>query len=155
MSKDNNPNTPTDLDAFKAKILEHIKAGKPLNGKDGLLTPLIKEVMTAALEGEMEAHLESEAQPGESNRRNGKTVKTVKSASGTFDLITPRDRNGTFEPQIIKKRQTILTDELDDKILKLFAIGTSYKDITAHLLDMYGVDISTATISAVTDKLVP
>ncbi len=111
--------------------------------------------MTAALEGEMEAHLESEAQPGESNRRNGKTVKTVKSASGTFDLITPRDRNGTFEPQIIKKRQTILTDELDDKILKLFAIGTSYKDITAHLLDMYGVDISTATISAVTDKLVP
>lgn len=155
MSKDNNPNTPTDLDAFKAKILEHIKAGKPLNGKDGVLTPLIKEVMTAALEGEMEAHLESEAQPGESNRRNGKTVKTVKSASGTFDLITPRDRNGTFEPQIIKKRQTILTDELDDKILKLFAIGTSYKDITAHLLDMYGVDISTATISAVTDKLVP
>lgn len=155
MSKDKYPNTPTDLDAFKAKILEHIKAGKPLNGKDGVLTPLIKEVMTAALEGEMDAHLESEAEPGDANRRNGKTVKTVKSASGQFELITPRDRNGTFDPQIVKKRQTILTDELDDKILKLFAIGTSYKDIAAHLLDMYGVDISTATISAVTDKLVP
>lgn len=155
MLKDNNLNTPTDLDAFKAKILEHIKAGKPLNGKDGVLTPLIKEVMTAALEGEMEAHLESETQPGEANRRNGKTVKTIKSASGEFELSTPRDRNGTFEPQIVKKRQTILTDELDDKILKLFAIGTSYKDIAAHLLDMYGVDISAATISAVTDKLVP
>jgi len=155
MSRDNLPNTPTDLDVFKAKILEYIKAGKPLNGKDGVLTPLIKEVMTAALEGEMDAHLESESEPGEANRRNGKTVKTVKSASGKFELITPRDRNGTFEPQIVKKRQTILTDELDDKILKLFAIGTSYKDIAAHLLDMYGVDISTATISAVTDKLVP
>ena len=155
MSIDNTANIPTDFDIFKAKILEHIKAGKPLNGKDGVLTPLIKEVMTAALEGEMEAHLESESQPGEGNRRNGKTAKNVKSASGEFELITPRDRNGTFEPQMVKKRQTILTDELDDKILKLFAIGTSYKDISAHLLDMYGVDISTATISAVTDKLVP
>lgn len=148
-------NSPTDLDIFKAKILEHIKAGKPLNGKDGVLTPLIKEVMNAALEGEMEAHLENEAQLDVTNRRNGKTAKTIKSGSGEFELITPRDRNSTFEPQIVKKRQTILTDELDDKILKLFAMGTSYKDISAHLLDMYGVELSAATISAVTDKLLP
>lgn len=148
-------NSPTDLDIFKAKILEHIKAGKPLNGKDGVLTPLIKEVMNAALECEMEAHLENEAQLDVTNRRNGKTAKTIKSGSGEFELITPRDRNSTFEPQIVKKRQTILTDELDDKILKLFAIGTSYKDISAHLLDMYGVELSAATISAVTDKLLP
>lgn len=148
-------NSPTDLDIFKAKILEHIKAGKPLNGKDGVLTPLIKEVMNAALECEMEAHLENEAQLDVTNRRNGKTAKTIKSGSGEFELITPRDRNSTFEPQIVKKRQTILTDELDDKILKLFAMGTSYKDISAHLLDMYGVELSAATISAVTDKLLP
>lgn len=148
-------NTITDLDAFKAQILEHIKAGKPLNGKDGVLTPLIAEVINAALEGEMEAHMESEALSEAANRRNGKTSKTVKSASGEIELITPRDRNGSFEPQIVKKRQTILTDELDDKILGLFAIGTSYKDIAANLSEMYGIDISTATISAVTDKLLP
>ena len=115
MSKTNS-NTITDLDAFKAQILEHIKAGKPLNGKNGVLTPLIAEVINAALEGEMEAHIEREAQSEVANRRNGKTLKTVKSASGEIELTTPRDRNGSFEPQIVKKRQTILTDELDDKI---------------------------------------
>jgi putative transposase len=156
MSNDNSKiNSATDLDIFKAKILEHIRAGKPLNGKDGVLTPLIKEVMNAALEGEMDAHLENEAQLDVVNRRNGKMSKTIKSGSGEFELITPRDRNGSFEPQLVKKRQTILTDELEDKILKLFAIGTSYKDIATHLSDMYGVDLSTATISAVTDKLLP
>ncbi len=154
MSKTNS-NTITDLDAFKAQILEHIKAGKPLNGKNGVLTPLIAEVINAALEGEMEAHIESEAQSDVANRRNGKTSKTVKSASGEIEIITPRDRNGLFDPQIVKKRQTILTDELDDKILGLFAIGTGYKDIASNLSEMYGIDISTATISAVTDKLLP
>jgi putative transposase len=143
----------TDLEILKAKILEQIKAGKPLNGKGGVLTPLIKEVMNAALEGEMEAHLE--AQNDVPNRRNGKTSKVVKTASGEIEITTPRDRNGTFEPQLVKKRQTILTDELDDKIIGLFSIGTSYKDIATNLSEMYGVEISAATISAVTDKLLP
>ena len=110
--------SPSDLDEFKAKILEHIKAGKPLNGKGGVLTPLIKEVMNAALEGEMDAHLESQRDFKVANRRNGKAAKLVKSASGKFELTTPRDRNGTFEPQLVKKRQTILTQELDDKFMK-------------------------------------
>ena len=111
MSKETSSITPkSDLDEFKAKILEHIKAGKPLNGKNGVLTPLIKEVMSAALEGEMEAHLETDASSELTNRRNGKTTKIVKSASGEFELTTPRDRNGTFEPQLVKKRQTILTE---------------------------------------------
>jgi transposase-like protein len=152
-TENSNATTLTDLEAFKEKILEHIKAGKPLNGKNGVLTPLIKEVMNAALEGEMEAHLE--VQDDTPNRRNGKTSKVVKTTSGEIEITTPRDRNGTFEPQLVKKRQTILTDELDDKILGLFSIGTSYKDIAASLLEVYGVEISTATISAVTDKLLP
>jgi putative transposase len=67
-------------------------------------------------------------------------TKTVKSASGTFKLETPRDRNGTFEPQIVKKRQTILTAELDNKILSLYALGPSYADISKHLSDIYGID---------------
>lgn len=153
-NKSFNFDPPSDLDAFKAKILESLRAGKPLNGKDGVLTPLIKEVMNAALEGEIEAHLEAE-QGSTGNRRNGKTTKTVKSASGELEITTPRDRNGSFEPQLIKKRQTILTDELDDKIMALFAMGTSYKDIATHLSDMYGIEISASTISTVTDKLLP
>ncbi len=156
MSKENPKLNPiSDLDAFKAQILEHIKAGKPLNGKGGILTPLIKEVLEAALEGEMEAHLTTDEQNETANRRNGKTSKLVKSGSGGFELTTPRDRSGTFEPQIVKKRQTILTDELDDKILGLFAIGTGYKDIASNLSEMYGIEISAATISGVTDKLLP
>jgi putative transposase len=151
--EDTNTQKLTDLEAFKAKILDHIKAGKPLNGKNGILTPLIKEVIDAALEGEMEAHLESGSDLP--NRRNGKTSKMVKSCSGEFELTTPRDRNSTFDPQLVKKRQTILTDELDTKIIGLFSIGTGYKDIAASLQEMYGVEISTATISSVTDKLLP
>src|SRR5579872_6311083 len=148
-----NPKTEklSDLEVFKAKILEHIKAGKPLNGKNGVLAPLIKEVMNAALEGEMEAFLETQ----DDNRRNGKNSKILKTSSGEIEITTPRDRNSAFEPQIVKKRQTILTEELDDKILGLFSIGTSYKDIAGNLSEVYGVEISAATISAVTDKLLP
>jgi putative transposase len=91
-------------------------------GKDGALTPLIKYALEAALEGEIEAHMTSNE--GGENRRNGKTKKTVTSESGTFELDTPRDRNGSFEPQIVKKRQTVITEELDNKILSLYALGS-------------------------------
>ena len=89
------------------------------------------------------------------NRRNGLSLKTVKTGSGSFELETPRDRNGSFEPQLVKKRQTILNDELDNKILALYALGTGYDGIANHLQDIYGVEVSAATISSVTDKLVP
>ena len=91
----------------------------------------------------------------QSNRRNGKTSKLVKSDSGTFELKTPRDRNGSFEPEIVKKRQTVLNATLDNKILSLYSAGMSYSDVRNHLVEIYGVDISEATISAVTDKLIP
>jgi transposase-like protein len=133
--------------------MKGLLAGKPLNGPDGILTPMIKQALEAILEGEMEAHLASE--PIEGARRNGKAKKTVKTGSGAFELETPRDRHGTFEPQIVKKRQTVLTNELDEKILALYSLGTGYRDIAAHIKDMYGIEISTATISAITDKLLP
>ena len=79
----------------------------------------------------------------------------MKTASGSFELDVPRDRNGSFEPQLIKKRQTVLTEELDNKILALYSLGTSYDDISSHLSDIYGVEVSAATISAITDKLMP
>lgn len=89
------------------------------------------------------------------NRRNGSSKKTVKTSSGEFELETPRDRNGSFEPQTVKKDQTRLTDEMEGKILSLFALGNSYQNIREHLLDLYGMRISNGTINAITDRLMP
>lgn len=134
------------------EAMEALKAGNDLNGKDGLLTPLIKQLTEAALATELEQHINF---GNEQNRKNGSTPKNVKSASGGFQLDTHRDRNGTSEPQLVKKYQTHLTDEIERKILSLFALGSSYQDISGHIAGMYDMDISTVTISAVTDKLIP
>lgn len=149
-----NKTTTTDFDEIKARAIADLKAGKSLIGASGALTPFIKEIIEASLEGELEAHL-SESPDSSSNRRNGKLKKTVKSDTGKFELETPRDRNGSFEPKLVKKRQTILNQALDDKILGLFKLGMSYEDIKKHLTEMYGVDVSKSTISTVTDKLLP
>lgn len=143
----------TDLQQLQEQIVAEIKAGKSLLGKGGLLTPLIKSALEATLEGEMEAHLNG-ARPS-NNRRNGKSTKTMKHSTGSFELATPRDRDGSFEPELVKKRQTILNHALDEKVLALYGLGMSYDDIRKHLSEMYGVDISAAKISAVTDKLIP
>lgn len=138
---------------FQKQIADAVRAGKSLLGAEGVLTPLIKQALEAALEGEMESHLA--LNDGPDNRRNGKARKAVSSESGTFELETPRDRNGTFEPQIVKKRQTVITEELDNKILALYGLGVGYQDIAKQMQDMYGYEVSTATISSVTDKLIP
>ncbi|WP_139302182.1 IS256 family transposase, partial [Vibrio spartinae] len=117
----------------------------------GLLTPLIKQISEAALGAEIEQHLEAEPD----NRKNGKSRKTVKTSSGEFELETPRDRNGSFDPQTVKKHQTRLTDEMECNVLSLFALGNSYQHIREYLLDMYGISVSNGTINAITDRLIP
>jgi transposase-like protein len=142
-----------DFKQIQEQAIDDLKAGKSLIGQGGALTPLIKQIIEASLEGEIEVHLQGEeAGP---NRRNGKLRKVVKSDSGAFELETPRDRNGSFEPQLVKKRQTILNAALDEKIINLFSLGMSYSDIKKHLAEMYGVEISSGLISSVTDKLIP
>lgn len=138
--------------------LKQLQSGKPLTGLDGILTPLIKQLTEAALQAELDQHLAEQHQvhqPEQSNRKNGYTRKTMKTSSGSFELDTPRDRQGTFEPQLVKKHQTHLTDEIDRKILGLFAIGMSYQDISQHIKEMYAIDVSNASISAITDKVIP
>ena len=76
----------------------------------------------------------------------------MKTGAGSFELEVPRDRNSTFEPQLVKKRQTILNEELDNKILALYSLGTSCDGIAAHLQDIYGLEVSASTISGITDK---
>ncbi|OJX02956.1 MAG: IS256 family transposase [Caedibacter sp. 38-128] len=145
-----------NFEDFKSQAISDLKTGKSLIGKDGILTPLIKEFLEAALEGEMNAHMATCLEdPENQNRRNGKSSKTMQSPMGSFELETPRDRESSFDPQIVKKRQTVLNASLDNKILGLYALGMSYQDIASHLKEMYDFDVSPATISAVTDKLIP
>lgn len=138
---------------FQSSAIAQLKSGQPLTGKDGVLTPLIKQLMEAALEAELDYHLDECKGNGQANRRNGKSTKTVKTGTGAFELATPRDREGSFEPEIIKKRQTVLNESLDNKVLALYALGMSYQAIADHLAEMYGLDVSTAKISQIMDKL--
>ena len=137
------------------EILKEFRNGKRLTGKGGLLAPLIKQLTEAALEAEIESHIANDVLSGKSNRRNGFNKKTIKGASdGTFELETPRDRNGTFQPQIVKKYQTTISDDIEEKIISIYSFRMSYRDISSHIEDIYQVSISTATISAVTDKII-
>lgn len=91
-----------DFESFKKQAAAKLKAGGSLLGKEGVLTLLLKEFLEQSLEGELEAHLDEEE---EANRKNGKGNKKVKTTLGEVDISTPRDRNGTFEPELIPKRQ--------------------------------------------------
>ena len=132
--------------------IEALREGKDLSGKDGILTPLIKQLTEVAMKAELEEHLDSEQAP---NRKNGSSSKTMKSPAGEFELKTPRDRAGTFEPQIVKKHQTHLTEELERKVIALFALGNSYQDIRGHIEEMYDMSLSNGTLNTITDKLLP
>lgn len=144
-----------DFSQFQKEAIDKLKSGQSLTGKDGILTPLIKEILEAALDGEINSHLVECKEQNQSNRRNSSLKKTMKTGTGSFELETPRDRNGSFEPELVKKRQTVLNESLDNKILSLYATGLSYEAITEHLAEMYGLEVSTAKISLITDKLLP
>ena len=148
MKKDNS------LEEFRKKAAELVRQGKPLTGDDGVFTPLIKQVLEASLEGELDTHLD-QGKSTKRNRRNGRTQKNLKSSLGTFEISTPRDRDGSFTPRTIEKRQTQLPGDLEDKILGLYGLGMSYNDIQAHLQEMYGISVSDGTISNITDRVIP
>lgn len=138
--------------AFEA-ALKQLQSGQPLTGENDTLTPLVKQLTDAALNAEIESYLEENPKP--SNRRNGYSRKTVKSSSGSFELETPRDRTGDFEPQLVKINQTKLIEEIDSKVISLFVLGISYRDIQKHIADLYALDISEGAITNISDKLIP
>lgn len=140
-----------DYESFKKSATQRLKQGDSLLGKEGVFTPLLKEFLEEALSGELDAHLDEESP----NRKNGKGSKVLKTSLGNVEIDTPRDRNGTFDPEMVPKRQRTLGVDLDRQILALYARGASYGDISDHLQEMYGLDVSTATISRVTDKILP
>lgn len=135
---------------FEQEALKQLKAGKALEGKDGVLAPLIKRLVEAGLEGELDIHLQENSA---ANRRNGKMSKKVKTGFGPVNITTPRDRNATFTPQTLPKRQTTLGVALDEKVINLYARGMSYNDICEHLEELYGLIVSSASLSAITDRV--
>jgi len=138
-----------DFDKFEEKAIQNLKDGQGLLGKEGVLTPLLKRFLEKALEEELEHHL-GEEERGRGNRRNGSGGKKIKTSSGPMGLKTPRDRQGSFEPQIVGKRQVYLGDDLEEKIIKLYARGMSYTDIQAHLSEIYDLEVSSGKLSQIT-----
>ena len=103
--------------------LAALQDGQGLTGKDGILTPLVKQLTEAALQAELEAHLKADKS---SNRRNGAGRKTIKSTSGSFELATPRDRAGSFEPQLVKNdTRPSMSDEIECKIISMSPCSNS------------------------------
>lgn len=143
-----------EYEALKKKALEQFKTGQPLLGKDGAFAPLLKQFLESALDAEMEEHLD-ESERFKGNRRNGTGKKLLKSSDGSFELETPRDRESSFEPEIVKKRETILADNLEKKIIGMYGLGMSLRDISSHIKEMYDTEISAATLSAITDRIIP
>ncbi|MDX3097201.1 IS256 family transposase [Streptomyces sp. ME19-03-3] len=131
-------------------------SGLQLTGEGGLLQQLTKRVLESALEGEITDHLgydkHDPAGAGSGNSRNGVRSKTVLTDVGPVEIAVPRDREGSFEPQIVKKRQRRLSG-VDEMVLSLSARGLTHGDISAHLAEVYGASVSKQTISTITDKV--
>lgn len=130
-------------------------------GKNGLVQRLVKDVLENILEGEMDEHLgrdkydrqtQAKLDPEDRNYRNGYSKKNLRSSFGDVDLDIPRDRKGEFEPQIVKKYETVC-NELDKKIISLYAKGMTTSDIQAEVEDLYGITISPSMVSKITDKV--
>jgi len=137
-----------DLEEFA----EQVRNGKSVTSKGGVLNDLLKQLTEMTLQAEIDSHL---SQDLEKNRKNGYSEKTMRTEHGEFQLKTPRDRNGSFEPQAVKKNQTHMSDEIERKMLSLFSLGNSYSQISEHIEEIYGVHFSKPAITAVTDKLIP
>ena len=141
-----------ELEAFAREAAKSIKTEKDLNNFSQMLTKITVE---AALNAELDSHLgypKHEPSTNE-NSRNGFSSKTLKTEDGQFDIETPRDRHGSFEPQLVKKQQTRFTS-MDDKILSLYAKGMTTREIVETFKEMYDADVSATLISKVTDSVI-
>ena len=141
--------------AIEKELLDQLLAGrdsKELFAKDGLLDDLKKALSERILNAELDEHLEGEEAEGGVNRRNGTSKKTVLTGTSKMMLSVPRDRAGSFDPKLIAKYQRRFPD-FDDKIISMYARGLSVREISGHLEEIYGIEVSPDLISAVTDAV--
>jgi putative transposase len=143
-------------DALLDELLKDYTDPKDILGEHGLLKQLTKRVIERALEAELTTHLgyapHARNGSGAANYRNGKGKKTVQTETAQFDIAVPRDRDGSFEPQLVPKRQRRL-EGFDDQVLALYARGLSTREIQAHLEELYDVEVSPTLISNITDAV--
>jgi transposase-like protein len=145
----------------RKKLLEMLQ-GAGINDVSGV-QDLFKEMVSTVLENGLEAELEEELGYSKydyrnketDNSRNGYSEKTIRSSLGDMDISIPRDRKSEFEPQIIKKQQTTLSGDIEEKILSMYAKGMTTGDIESHIREIYGIGVSDSTVSRVTDKILP
>jgi len=141
--------------AIEKDVLDQLLAGrdpKDVFSRDGLVDELKKALSERILNTELDEHLKAENAGGQSNHRNGYSKKSVLTATSKVTLAVPRDRAGTFDPQLIAKYQRRFPD-FDDKIISMYARGMTVREIRGHLEELYGIDVSPDLISAVTDAV--
>lgn len=147
------PSSPDfDFESFKKDAYRKMINGAELLGPDGAFTGLMKNFLETTMDSEMDAHLAKKLTP---NRRNGHGQKVVRTTMGDVEIDTPRDRDASFDPVLVPKRERVLGADIERKIIGMYARGTSYKDISKMLSELYGTEISTATISRITDQVLP
>jgi len=138
------------------ELLKDYKGPEDITGPDGLLKQLTKALVERAMDAEMTMHLgyekSDQAEKDTTNRRNGKTKKTLRSDQGPLEIEVPRDREGEFEPEIVPKHQREFKG-FDDKILSMYARGMTTREIAAHLKEIYGTEVSPELISRATDSV--
>ena len=152
--------TPEELER-KAKVRELMRELDINDMSD--INALFKEFVGDVLENGLEAELDEELgysrydyrNKSTDNSRNGHSTKTMKTSFGEIDIDVPRDRNGEFEPQLIKKHQTSLSGDIEEKILSMYAKGMTTRDIDSHIREIYGIEVSDSTVSRITDKILP
>lgn len=156
-----NPEERAAKAARKEKIRELMSEMQVKDMND--INSLFKEMVGDILENGLEAELDEELgyskydyrNKDTSNSRNGYSSKTMKTSFGDVEIAVPRDRNSEYEPQLVRKQQTSLSQDIEEKILSMYAKGMTTNDISAHILDIYGLEVSDSTISRVTDKILP
>ena len=154
-------NRSPEENARRAKIRELLLSSNISSMDD--IQDLFKETIAEFMESGLEAELDDELGYGRydyrnkdtDNSRNGHSSKTLRTSYGDVEVAVPRDRKGEFEPQILKKNQTSVSQDIEEKILSMYAKGMTTGDIEAHIQDIYGIEVSDTTISRITDKILP
>jgi len=152
--------TPEEIER-KRRIKEFLKVND-VSSMDEVHT-LLKDVISSFMENGLESELDEELgyskydyrNKSTENSRNGHSKKTIKTSFGEAEIDIPRDRSGEFEPQLIRKNQTTISQDIEEKILSMYAKGMSTNDIDAHIRDIYGLEVSDSTVSRITDKILP
>lgn len=150
-----------ELQARRALISELLSAANVQSMDD--IQELFKETIAEFVEGSLNSELDTELgyepydvkNKATDNSRNGHSKKTLRTSMGKVDIDVPRDRNGDFEPKILPKNQTSISQDMESKIISMYAKGMSTSDIEEHIRDIYGLEISDTTVSRITDKVLP